>query len=239
MPRRYNDPDEAFAARTKRSNAGPVFGGVRCLEWTGGKNNMGYGQISVRKKMKLSHRYAFAKAHGEIPDGVNVLHRCDNPLCCEPRHLFLGSQADNVADMVSKGRGAAGEAAHAAKLTAHAARSIRERYVSGGCTQEELAAEHGVTIGAVNAVLKRRAWKGAGGPGLPSVLNAVRASRKAHARVGASNGLAKLSAGVVVVIRARAARGEPQGRIARDLGVSQATVSRVVTRALWGHVGQP
>lgn len=80
-----------------------------CLEWQGCRDAHGYGQISVVHGRKTStHRAAWLVAHGDIPDGLWVLHHCDNPPCCEPSHLFLGTPADNTADMVAKGRAGGG-----------------------------------------------------------------------------------------------------------------------------------
>lgn len=75
-----------------------------CLEWTGSTNARGYGQIKIDGKPIKTHRLAWELANDEIPDGLHVLHHCDVPLCCNPEHLFLGTQADNMADMAAKGR---------------------------------------------------------------------------------------------------------------------------------------
>ena len=75
-----------------------------CLEWTGYTRAFGYGQLMVDGKCVGTHRVAWTLANGPIPDGICVLHRCDNPPCCEPAHLFLGTAADNTADMIAKGR---------------------------------------------------------------------------------------------------------------------------------------
>ena len=83
-----------------------------CLEWTGRPNTNGYGRIRVEGRQIFTHRLAWTLANGPIPDGFHVLHHCDNPPCCETDptegypdgHLFLGTDVDNVADMVAKGR---------------------------------------------------------------------------------------------------------------------------------------
>jgi len=84
-----------------------------CIEWTGCLDTGGYGQISVNNRMVLVHRLAWELANGPIPDGLSVLHHCDNPPCCETEptegypegHLFLGTHAENNADRSAKGRG--------------------------------------------------------------------------------------------------------------------------------------
>lgn len=86
-----------------------------CWEWVGAKNKYGYGILSVavspdahggvRRNMR-AHRVSWIVHHGDIPSGLNVLHRCDNRACVRPDHLFLGTQRDNFEDMVAKGRAA-------------------------------------------------------------------------------------------------------------------------------------
>jgi len=90
-----------------------------CLEWTGGTTKDGYGLIRVESKVRYTHRVAWTLKRGPIPPGIKVLHHCDNPPCCETEptegypdgHLFLGTQFDNMADMVAKGRQVNWEAA--------------------------------------------------------------------------------------------------------------------------------
>lgn len=84
-----------------------------CIEWTGRTLPRGYGAVYVDGKQVLTHRLAWTLANGPIPDGLHVLHHCDNPPCCNVEHLFLGTNADNAADRDAKGR--AGVNAQAAK----------------------------------------------------------------------------------------------------------------------------
>lgn len=80
-----------------------------CWPWTGYRDAKGYGQIALnRRTAEGAHRVSWALARGEIPDGIHVLHRCDNPPCCNPAHLFLGTHADNMWDMKAKGRASGG-----------------------------------------------------------------------------------------------------------------------------------
>lgn len=75
-----------------------------CLEFTGSLNNGGYGTISFRKKIWKAHRMSWVLTKGEIPNGKFVLHKCDNPKCIDPKHLFLGTQAENIIDCKNKKR---------------------------------------------------------------------------------------------------------------------------------------
>lgn len=75
-----------------------------CWTWQGSRDRKGYGRVSVNQRPVLAHRFSWTLSHGPIPDGLCVLHKCDNPPCVNPEHLFLGTIADNNRDMVAKGR---------------------------------------------------------------------------------------------------------------------------------------
>lgn len=77
---------------------------AECWIWKGHKNKDGYGNFSIRRKTSASHRYSWIFHKGEITKGMNVLHSCDNRYCVNPEHLFLGTQRDNMEDMIRKGR---------------------------------------------------------------------------------------------------------------------------------------
>lgn len=126
-----------------------------CWVWAGAAFGSGYGSISIDGSSELAHRVAWILAHGQIPDGLWVLHVCDNPLCVRPSHLFLGTPADNMADKVAKGRQARG-ASVGAKLTAVDVMNIRRRHAAGGVTQASLSAEYGVYVGHL---ITGRTWK--------------------------------------------------------------------------------
>lgn len=125
---------------------------------------MGYGQLYLggrgrERRIALAHRVAWALANdASIPRGMLVCHRCDNPSCVNPAHLFLGTNADNCADKMRKGRQARGERSGMAKLTASAVTLMRSLYAAGGCSQGDLATLFRVSQPSVHSVLHSRSW---------------------------------------------------------------------------------
>lgn len=83
-----------------------------CVEWTGAKFKSGYGEAHHRGKHWRAHRLAWTMANGPIPDGLHVLHSCDNPACCKLEHLRLGTAAENAADKMARGRHSAQSQTH-------------------------------------------------------------------------------------------------------------------------------
>lgn len=133
-----------------------------CLTWTRSRHKWGYGFIRVDEQAQLVHRIAWELTYGPIPDGLWVLHRCDNPPCFEPTHLFLGTQADNTADMDAKGRRRS-RAVHGAEqgsalLTDDIVRQIRAQRFQG-MTLKSIAAAHGIHVSTVSLVANRKSWR--------------------------------------------------------------------------------
>ena len=135
-----------------------------CWLWIGGFNVKGYGQLwrSVERRLQLAHRFAFETFVGPLVEGLHVCHRCDNRACVNPDHLFLGTPAENTADMMAKGRdyrGEArkGEAVASSRLSEGAVREIRSRHAAGQ-SGRSLARAFGVSKTSIAAIVARRTW---------------------------------------------------------------------------------
>ena len=128
-----------------------------CRLWTGALHNQGYGQVRYQGKVRKAHRVAWERAYGQIPDGMHVLHRCDNPPCVELSHLFLGTNTDNIADKVTKGRAQRliGEAHPLTRLTASQVAAIR----ISDKTHRVLAAEYGVSRSCISMIRCGKNWR--------------------------------------------------------------------------------
>lgn len=138
-----------------------------CWIFTGAINDRGYGcfRFDCVRTMELAHRVSWELANGPIPDGLCVLHHCDNPPCVRVDHLFLGTRADNAADCGMKGRWnphgrttVCGEAHPDARLTNTDVLAIRHDYEQG-VFQRVLAERFGVSQGTIHDVVVRKTWK--------------------------------------------------------------------------------
>ncbi len=136
-----------FWARVKKSDG--------CWLWQGSKLVSGYGSLKVPPKSWRAHRLAWTLTYGDIPEGLNVCHKCDTPLCVNPSHLWLGTQAANNADRDAKGRS---RPYCFAKLTESDVRQIRIGLEQGE-TQVVLARRYGVTSPQISYIKNRKTWK--------------------------------------------------------------------------------
>ena len=133
-----------------------------CWDWGGAVGINGYGRISRGDgtgKDSFAHRVSWEIHCGPIPEGMYVLHKCDNPSCVNPAHLFLGTMADNAKDKVRKGRSTFGEKNINAKLTEKEVIEIRQLYATGEYTHEKLSEQFGVSRVMIGYIVKGRNWK--------------------------------------------------------------------------------
>lgn len=127
-----------------------------CWVWTGGGDRESYG-VFKSTRMTKAHRYSWELHFGPIQNGLWVLHRCDNPPCVRPDHLFLGTHEENMADMRAKGRSQRGERCHAAKLTEPEAKEVILA-VTRGERSEDIARRFGVSRSTVSMVATGKTW---------------------------------------------------------------------------------
>lgn len=131
-----------------------------CWEWQGSKGGGGYGLSYYNGKRCGAHRVSYILANGEIPDGLDVCHKCDNPACVNPAHLWLGTPKENTADMFRKKRDnrAKGERRPEHKLTDETVRQIRI-WIAEGISQRQIAKRLNVSQPAVCYVNTHKMWK--------------------------------------------------------------------------------
>jgi hypothetical protein len=135
-----------------------VRGPEDCWPWTGRLDAKGYGFIKVYDTTTRVHRVAWVLAHGAWPPaGQVVRHTCDNPPCCNPQHLVLGTVADNVRDCIQRGRRARGDRIWKTRLTEDDVRVIRGR-VGAGERAADVAVDYGVTRQSIARIAERRTW---------------------------------------------------------------------------------
>lgn len=135
-----------------------------CWIWMGSLRAVtGYGQVCVAAgRTKLAHRVSYELFRGPIPEGMDVCHSCDVTACINPSHLFLGTHADNMRDMIRKGRRRPkeqrGEKNSSALLTTQNVKEIRERRAAGELVKN-IALAYGVSRHAITDVCKRKTWR--------------------------------------------------------------------------------
>lgn len=155
-----NTPADVLTRLWRRSTIDPV---TQCWVWGGYCMKGGYGRIHDGSPGKLVHRVSWRKHHGAIPDGMDVLHRCDNPPCWNPDHLFLGDDLINTADKMAKGRHRNGPSLGSkngmAVLDESVVLAILMAVKTHRGPQAALAKRFGVTQGSISMILAGRTWK--------------------------------------------------------------------------------
>lgn len=160
MAKMINTPAPVLARLWRRTTIDPVTG---CWVWGGYCMKGGYGRITYGAPGKLIHRVSWAIHNGDIPDGMDVLHRCDNPPCWNPEHFFLGDDAANVADKMAKGRHRCGAPRRGADnwwaiLDEATVLKIREAASTSGQPQTAIGKQFGVSQSLISQIINRRIW---------------------------------------------------------------------------------
>jgi hypothetical protein len=126
------------------------------------KGSAGYGVLKVNGKYYSAHRRSYEIANGTIPEGMMVLHKCDNRACVNPDHLYLGTQADNMRDMVARERrkgSGTGERNGRSKISQVQANEIRAIYAAAKMSQIKIGKLYGVSQFAVSAIVRNKRYK--------------------------------------------------------------------------------
>lgn len=205
-----------------------------CWLWTGATAPFGYGLFGVEGKAERAHRFSWEIHNGPIPEGLFVCHHCDVPACIRPDHLFLGTDMDNVHDMISKGRNwidderrAKGERHGMAKLTEEIVLEIRTKYAENKPTFTELGKQYGLGHHAIWNIVHYKIWKQVPGPDAPPK----------NLTLGENNIMAKLTAEQVLAIRAEYAAGNhDRKQLGAKYDVSHMAIYRIIKGYTWRHL---
>jgi len=129
-----------------------------CWNWKFGRFDKRYGQYCYNNYPVLAHRFAYLLVHPDFDQSLCVCHRCDNPLCVNPSHLFLGTSQENTADKVTKGRCAIGEFNGASIITEDIVKEIRAKHLTGQYSQRRLARIFKISQASIWGIVNNRYW---------------------------------------------------------------------------------
>lgn len=130
-----------------------------CWIWLGATLPNGYPSMRKNKIHILAYRYSYELKYGQIPLGMNACHKCDTPMCVNPDHIFIGSQSDNIRDMVLKKRNRTGENASWSKLKQCQVNDIRKEYGEGNISHRKLAERYNVSYSAIRLIVLNKNWR--------------------------------------------------------------------------------
>lgn len=224
---------DLIALHGPESPVGKILADVSLIESTGCWELVrrisvrGYGQIKIAGTVAKTHRVIYSSLVGEIPSGLVVRHRCDNPKCNNPAHLELGTNQDNVEDMLQRNRQRKGETHQTARISDTDALEI-VRLAESGVVHQEIADRFGITRGYVSEVARGLKRKHLG--------KTAEYNPTANKRRGSSSNFAKISEAAAREIRQMLADGFKQKEIAEKFGVHQTLISQIKRRKIWAHL---
>lgn len=208
-----------------------------CWNWTGAVNQNGYGWVWFNGGPKGTHRVAWQIYRGPIPKGKQVLHRCDNPPCVNPAHLFIGTNRRNVDDKVKKGRQSKGENG-LNKLSEKNVIQIFKLLSDPSNTYMEISKKFGVGQRQIYMIAQRKNWKHLKIPeGIDE--SAFLQKRKTHRRKGAGVWCSRLSEKDVFEIKRHLATDSTRRSVeilAAKFGVSFSAIDSIKYGRTWGHI---
>lgn len=150
---KFSDKDiERFWSKVNKGSDG------ECWDWVRGKDKDGYGSFWLNNEDIRAHRLSYIIKNGQIPRNMFICHKCDNPACVNPDHLFLGSNRDNINDMLSKGRTRKGEMNNGARLKERQVTEIKKIYLTGKVSSRALAKQFGVGKGTILRIVNGDTW---------------------------------------------------------------------------------
>jgi len=208
-------------------------GDNKCWSWKGWTRK-GYGGISYKDKELGAHRASYIIHIGEIPDGMHVLHNCpggDNRICSNPKHLWIGTNDDNVADMVAKGRNIKGESHYLHKLTAQQIVEIKQLLYMG-IKHKEIAKKFDINRSTVGSIKNKKSWKSVSNPDIDSIIKNMKQLHKG----GKELPFAKLTDEKVIEIKKLAKSGLSTIELMGLYNISKSAINKIKRGETWKHV---
>lgn len=220
---------EAMRARFEDRFWGRVLVGKddECWVWQGSLRGE-YGCVHTNGRTKSCHRVAYELRKGPIPDGLEIRHSCDNPPCCNPAHLSVGTHSENMRDMSDRGRGC-GQV-----LVEQDVMRIRAMFFDEHIPQRTIAKAFGMSPAAISLAVRGVNWTAIGVPSGDLVKATTEMTRSV--RRGTESNFSKMTPEVVRAMRAESASGSSQADIARKYGMSKMATSLAIRRKTWAHI---
>jgi predicted DNA-binding protein YlxM (UPF0122 family) len=205
---------------------------TNCWEWTHGKTKSGYGRFSLNGQMIRAHRFSYHIYNEIDPGRFECCHHCDNKICVNPQHLFLGTAKDNALDRENKKRHPhpSGENSKSSKLTNEQVLEIKKMLLNG-VTLPEIEKLFSVTNSTVSAIKMGDRWSHVG-----TEMNDEIRKIKKRVIVGEQNYNTRLTKEKVLEIREKIANGQSCNSIAKEYGVTSRAIDMIHHRISWRHI---